>query len=207
MRARVLPLALALLALGFGGAAYRSWSIGYPLFPRITERLWEARLSVDWAPGQAPVSARIPRGSPRQEIRDERFFSGPLEATVAADLGANRRLVWEGEGATAAVYQAEILVRDAPLGTYLGWNITAAGFHQGKICNYAGGMIPFAKTEAERLAKGDPRLSLEERYKTHAGYVEAVKAAAAQAVTQGFLLQEDADALVKQAAGSSVLNP
>jgi len=117
MRARVLPLALALLALGFGGAAYRSWSIGYPLFPRITERLWEARLSVDWAPGQAPVSARIPRGSPRQEIRDERFFSGPLEATVAADLGANRRLVWEGEGATAAVYQAEILVRDAPLGT------------------------------------------------------------------------------------------
>jgi hypothetical protein len=89
----------------------------------------------------------------------------------------------------------------------MGWNITAAGFHQGKICNYAGGMIPFAKTKAERLAKGDPRLSLEERYNTHAGYVEAVKAAAAQAVTQGFLLQADADALVKQAAESNVLNP
>jgi hypothetical protein len=100
-----------------------------------------------------------------------------------------------------------VVLRDAPLGTYLGWNIVAAGFHQGKACNYAGGMIPFAKTKADRQANGDPRLSLEERYKTHAGYVEAVKAAAARAVAQGFLLQPDADALVKQAAANKVLNP
>jgi len=100
-----------------------------------------------------------------------------------------------------------VVLRDAPLGPYLGWNITAAGFHQGKICNYAGGMLPFAKTKAERVANGDTRLSLEERYKTHAGYVEAVKAAAAHAVAQGFLVQSDADALVKQAAASDVLNP
>ena len=92
-------------------------------------------------------------------------------------------------------------------GRISGWNIVAGGFHQGKACNYAGGMIPFAKTKAERLANGDPRLSLEERYKSHAGYVEAVKAAAARAVSQGFLLQTDADALIKQAAASNVLNP
>ena len=50
------------------------------------------------------------------------------------------------------------VLRDAPLGTYLGWNITApAGFHAGQVCNYVGGMVPFAKTEAERLAAGDPR--------------------------------------------------
>ena len=100
-----------------------------------------------------------------------------------------------------------VVLRDAPLGTYLGWNITAGGFHKGKICNYAGGMIPFAKTQAERLASGDPRLSLEERYGDHAGYVAAVRAAAANAVTQGFLLQSDADALIAQAAASNVLNP
>jgi hypothetical protein len=99
-----------------------------------------------------------------------------------------------------------VVLRGAPLGTYLGWNITAGGFHQGKLCNYAGGMIPFAQTKAERLAKGDPRLSLEERYETHAGYVEAVKAAAADAVTEGFLLPEDAEALVKRAAESKVLS-
>ena len=98
-----------------------------------------------------------------------------------------------------------VVLRDAPLGTYLGWNITAAGFHAGKICNYAGGMIPFASTQAERTAKNDPRLSLEERYKTHAGYVAAVKTAAAHAVAEGFLLQPDADALIKQADASNVL--
>jgi hypothetical protein len=103
-----------------------------------------------------------------------------------------------------------VVLRDAPLGTYLGWNITAGGarpFHQGQICDYAGGMIPFAKTKAERLASGDPRLSLEERYSTHAGYVAAVRAAAANALAQGFLLQADADALIAQADASAVLNP
>jgi hypothetical protein len=98
-----------------------------------------------------------------------------------------------------------VVLRDAPLGTYLGWNIVASGFHQGKICNYAAGMIPFARTKSERMANGDPRLSLEERYGDHAGYVEAVKKAAANAVAKGFLLTGDADTLVSQAAASNVL--
>ena len=55
------------------------------------------------------------------------------------------------------------------------------------------------------MASGDPRLSLEERYTNHDGYVEAVKRAAAKAVGQGFLLQPDADALIAQAAASNVL--
>ena len=100
-----------------------------------------------------------------------------------------------------------VVLRLAPLGTYLGWNVTAAGFHKDQICNYAGGMIPFTRTKAERQASGDSRPSLEERYGTHAGYVKAVEAAAARAVAAGFLLQADADALVKQADASDVLNP
>jgi hypothetical protein len=98
-----------------------------------------------------------------------------------------------------------VVLRDAPLGTYLGWNVVADGFHKGKLCNYAGGMIPFAKTRAERDANGDPRLSLEERYKTHDGYVAAVRAAATKAVDAGFLLQADADRLIAAAAASNVL--
>lgn len=101
-----------------------------------------------------------------------------------------------------------VVLHDAPLGTYLGWNITAGGarpFHQGQICNYVGGMIPFAKTKAERTAAGDPRPSLEERYTDHAGYVSAVRKAAANAVAQGFLLPADADSLIGQADASAVL--
>jgi len=66
-------------------------------------------------------------------------------------------------------------------------------------------MIPFATTRAERLESGDPRLSLEERYKDHAGYVQAVRKAADNAVRRGFLLPTDAAALVAAADASNVL--
>ena len=98
-----------------------------------------------------------------------------------------------------------VVLRDAPLGTYLGWNITAAGFHKGQVCNYAGGMIPFPKTKAERLAAEDPRPSLEERYTDHAGYVKAVEAAAHNAMAAGFLLEADMKKLVAAAQASDVL--
>jgi len=97
------------------------------------------------------------------------------------------------------------VLRDAPLGTYLGWNMTAAGFHKGQVCNYVGGYIPFATTLAERQASGDPRLSLVERYGDHAGYVAAVTQAANNAFSQGYLLAADRDALIAQAAASDVL--
>jgi hypothetical protein len=98
-----------------------------------------------------------------------------------------------------------VVLRDAPLGTYLGWNITAAGFFKGMECNFAGGMIPFAKTKAERTANEDPRPSLEERYVNHTGYVAAVETAARKAVAAGFLLEPDAKALIAAADAGDVL--
>jgi hypothetical protein len=101
-----------------------------------------------------------------------------------------------------------VVLLDAPLGTYLGWNVTADGerpFHAGQICNYVGGMVPFARTEAERKASGDVRLSLEERYRDHAGYVDAVRRAAARATKEGFLLEADAQGLIQAAQASKVL--
>lgn len=99
------------------------------------------------------------------------------------------------------------VLREAPLGTYMGWNITNGGFHNGQLCNYLGGMIPFPATKAARLASGDPRLSLEERYVNHDGYLAAVQAAASNALAQGFLLPDDAARLIAQAKSSDVLSP
>jgi hypothetical protein len=96
-------------------------------------------------------------------------------------------------------------LHQAPLGTYLGWNVTRGGFYKGRACGFAGGFIPFAKTKAERLARGDPRLSLEERYKDHAGYVTVVKKAVEGLLRQRFLLPEDAARLLRQAEESNVL--
>ena len=98
-----------------------------------------------------------------------------------------------------------VVLLEAPLGTYTGWNITAGGFHNGQLCNYAGGMVPFARTRAEREASNDPRPSLEERYGNHAGFVDAVRRATERVRASGFLLEKDAAALIKAAEASNVL--
>jgi hypothetical protein len=97
------------------------------------------------------------------------------------------------------------VLHQAPLGTYLGWNITATGYLKGRGCGFSGGFIPFARTREERQASGDPRPSLEERYGSHEAYVSKVRAAARRMVEQRFLLQEDADRLVREAEVSGVL--
>jgi hypothetical protein len=94
----------------------------------------------------------------------------------------------------------------APIGTYTGFNYLAAGFSEGDLCTNRGIFIPFPKTQADRIAIGDPRLSLEERYGgTHEGYVAAVIAAAADLVAKRYLLAEDAFSLISQALTGNVL--
>jgi len=97
------------------------------------------------------------------------------------------------------------VLHQVPLGTYTGWNTVPDGFYKGQIRTNAGAVIPFARTKAERMANGDPRLSLEERYGTHANYVAQVRAAAERLVRGRYLLQDDADRLVREAEASSVL--
>ncbi|HEX4178939.1 MAG TPA: alpha/beta hydrolase domain-containing protein [Rhizomicrobium sp.] len=97
------------------------------------------------------------------------------------------------------------VLMQAPLGTYLGWNVTAKGFEAGRGCGFQGGYIPFAATKAERLANKDPRPSLEERYGTHANYVARVKAAADKLVSERYLLPQDADRIIHEAENSSLL--
>ena len=87
----------------------------------------------------------------------------------------------------------------APLGSYVGWNIAASGFEKGRYCGNTGGYIPFAATKAERLAKNDPRPSLEERYPSHAAYVAKVKAQADALVAQRYMLPADAARIVAEA--------
>lgn len=92
----------------------------------------------------------------------------------------------------------------APLGTYVGWNVFAAGFEKGRFCNNIGGYIPFAATRAERMAKGDPRPSLEERYPSHAAYVAKVKAQVDKLVDQRYMLPSDGSRIVAEAEAAKV---
>jgi hypothetical protein len=87
----------------------------------------------------------------------------------------------------------------APIGTYTGWNLYRKDLFENGLCNLQGSFIPFAATRAERLAAGDPRLSLEERYPDKQTYVSAVEAAARDLVAERLLLPEDADMLLAKA--------
>jgi hypothetical protein len=93
----------------------------------------------------------------------------------------------------------------APTATTTGWALRRDEFGGPDGCESDGQNIPFARTKAERLASGDPRRSLEERYKDHAGYVKAVAKAARKLQADGFLIEEDVQAFIAEAEASDVL--
>jgi len=86
-----------------------------------------------------------------------------------------------------------------PLGTHRGWNLRAPGFMENEFCLNRGSYIPFPKTKEEREKSGDPRLSIEERYKNQADYVQQVSRAARTLVDERFLLSEDAERMISEA--------
>ena len=89
--------------------------------------------------------------------------------------------------------------QQVPIGTYTGWNLFREGLYRDGFCTLAGSFVPFAPTRAERLAAGDPRPSIEERYPDKDAYVAAFRKAAMDLVAQRHLLPADAALLVGQA--------
>jgi hypothetical protein len=85
-----------------------------------------------------------------------------------------------------------------PMGTYIGWNPISGGPLKGREQSLAGGYIPFARTKAERLANGDPRPSIEERYHTLKQFVGEAEKQAEELVKLRYLLQEDSARLIQK---------
>jgi hypothetical protein len=94
---------------------------------------------------------------------------------------------------------------EAPIATTTGWALRRAGFSENEGGESDGQHIPFKTTKAERFAAGDPRLSLEERYQDHDGYVKAVTQAAQKLEKQRFLLPADVQRYIEAAQASDVL--
>jgi hypothetical protein len=146
---------------------------------------------------------------PMQALREPRLDFGPrFEAEGVADLVPpahgqafeTRVPAPDADGNDrGGVRMVELQV---PLGTHTGWNPRApeTGFGWA-TARFDGSFVPFARTEAERRAAGDPRPSLEARYPTREAYVQQVKDAAARQVAAGFLLGEDVDRAVAENVG------
>lgn len=165
-------------------------AMGWPAIPGAPTP--EGRINVlldqDFGPGlnHVDLSGVVTRQPPR--------FRGVIPALVP-------RLDADGNelGGVASVQMR------VPLGTYTGWNARVEGYGAGGGCGFFGGFIPFARTRGERLAAGDPRPSLQERYGDHRGFVDHVRREVAVQMIDRLLLPEDGDKLIAAAEASTVL--
>jgi hypothetical protein len=96
-----------------------------------------------------------------------------------------------------------------PLATYTGWNLrhpdiggagqilSTGGASGGTL---VGSTIPFPATREAREAAGDPRRSIAERYPSREDYLERVRQATQAFIDTRYLLAEDFEEIVSQAA-------
>ena len=87
-----------------------------------------------------------------------------------------------------------------PIATYTGWALRAAP-HNNDGCEGSGQFILFPKTKADRLASGDPRMSIEERYGNVENYSARLQEAIDGLVRSGFLLPADAKTALNKSEG------
>ena len=106
--------------------------------------------------------------------------NGPIYRTYVPKTDADGNDV-------AGVRLADVTV---PLATYTGWALRS-GPQANDGCEGAGQYIPFAKTKAERMNSGDPRLSIEERYASLTAYSAAVEKAVDEMIAKRLMLPED----------------
>ena len=156
----------------------------------------------------AAYRAAFPKGlglvPPEQSLHEPRLDFGPR---FQGEGVASR--VPPGHGAS---YETRVPAPDAdgndrggvrlvelqvPLGTHTGWNGRApeTGFAWA-TARWDGSFVPFARTQAERRAAGDPRPSLQERYPTRDDFIARVRKAADRQTAEGFLLPEDEERAV-----------
>ncbi len=104
----------------------------------------------------------------------------------------------EDGNAVAGIRLPDVAV---PLATYTGWNVRSAKpGAEGKLSRFIGAYFPFSHTPAEREKAGDPRRAILERYPTRQEYLDRVAASARALRQQRHLLEEDAAAILQEAA-------
>lgn len=87
-----------------------------------------------------------------------------------------------------------------PLGTYTGWNPqNAATGAPDRLSRTEGSFFPFPRTEDERLAAGDPRRAISERYANRDAYTQAYAAAALALAEKGLILGSDINPMIERA--------
>jgi hypothetical protein len=189
-----------------------------PLYPGVAFRALIADLD-DWvAKGMAPPPSHIPTRRdgtlvPPEAVRFPAipgvpFSPSSLGGVSAIDFSQVPFAEIPGKRYAALAPQVDADGNDmagvrlpflaVPLGAHTGWQLLDPEFGGPDLCGQNGQFIPFARTKAERLAAGDPRLSLEERYGTLDAYRTRLRQAIDALVGQRLLLAEDSQSLLDE---------
>jgi len=84
-----------------------------------------------------------------------------------------------------------------PVAPYTGWNLRRRDSGaEAMLANLLGSDLPFPRTKAQRLATGDPRPSLEERYGSYSHSQRQFTDACNKLIRDRYLLEEDARRLM-----------
>jgi hypothetical protein len=164
------------------------------------------------ADGTPPPASRYPRLSdktlvavqrngfpPLRGVSNPRTIQGPAR-TIGAKVMPLPHLVPQVDrdgNDLGGIRDPEVAV---PLATTTGWNFRDPSVgNPGEIYQLLGSYVPFAATRVARQGNGDPRLSIEERYRDVHDYVQRIRSAAADLIRGRYLLQEDLDGILARA--------
>ena len=158
-------------------------SVGFPSIPGVTYTgLQTTRYLYDYGPNfyTTGIATKNPPDAPPPY--QDNPLHGPIYKSYVPKTDADGNDI-------AGVRLPDVTV---PLATYTGWALRA-GAQANDGCESSGQYIPFAKTQADRQASGDPRPSVEERYPSFGMYYAKVKNAIDGLVKDRLMLCEDAD--------------
>jgi hypothetical protein len=162
------------------------WKAGFPNIPGVTYTgLKTTRYRFNYGPGF--YHTFIPTINPPviTPPYEDNPANGPIYPSFVPKTD-------EDGNDIAGIRLAELTV---PLATYTGWALRS-GVWANDGCEGSGQYIPFAKTTADRLSSGDPRLSVQERYHSYDQYHSLVIKAVNDLVKRRFMLCSDAGAYV-----------
>jgi len=129
-------------------------------------------------------------------------FDDGILTTLPPDVSVPYKVYVPETDSVAGIRTPDVTV---PLATYTGWALRAEKDAQNADgCDASGQRLPFAATKTARLAAGDPRPSLQERYKDHATYVGLVSEAARRLQHERLLLEQDVEAYIAAAEAAAV---